>query len=371
MGNAFQIIRILGIPVRIHYSWFLIFFLFTWTLAELYFPFKLAHLPGPILWGMAVATALLFFISILLHELAHSLLARSYGITIQGITLFVFGGVAQMVGESRDPKSEMWIAAAGPIVSFALAAFFGGADLLIGGDSRSPVSAVLVFLALSNGILALFNLVPGFPLDGGRILCAILWNRTGNIQKATRITSRMGKGFAVLLMILGFLDIFRGYLLNGFWMIFIGLFLRQAAEAGYQNVLLRRSLSDLTAGDLMKSPVITIHSGLSLESVVNDYFFRHRFHSFPVMSGERMEGMISLDEVKAVDRREWPARPVSHAMDTELDAMTVSRHSSVVDALEQMVRNNRGRLAVMDGDRLVGMVSQKDILQAMKISSER
>ena len=368
MTDGFQIFKISGIPIRIHSSWFIVFFLVAWTLAGGYFPSRIPGVPTAHLWGLSVATALLFFSSILLHELAHSYVARRYGIVIRGITLFIFGGVAQMAGESRSPKAEMRIAAAGPLLSFGLSGLFYGVAVLQGeGGGSASVEAVSRFLTYTNGLLALFNLIPGFPLDGGRILCAILWNYSGNLRKATRITSRIGKGFAISLMLLGGLEVLQGYLLNGLWLVFIGFFLQQAAEAGYRNLLLRESLAALRVADIMKAPVITVSPDMSLEEVVNQYFFRYRFNAFPVTSGAGMVGMISLNDVKAVSRDRWSGVNVAGAMDRDLDANTISAEAGVLNALEKMVEKEKGRLAVTSGRDLVGILSQRDIMQATKV----
>lgn len=368
VGSGFQIFKILGIPIRINYSWFAVFFLVSWTLAVGYFPSQIPHLSRVQTWTLSLFAAALFFASILFHELAHSYVAQRSGISILQITLFIFGGVAQMAGESRTPRTEMAIAAAGPLASIFLAGMFWGIGTLpeLSGENKVLV-AVCGFLAMSNGMLAVFNMIPGFPLDGGRILCAILWKLTDNIQKATRITSWIGKGVAVVLMIYGFLEVLQGYLLNGLWMVFIGVFLQQAAEAGYQNVLMRHSLSALRVVDLMKSPAVSVQSAMSLDTLVNDYFFRYRYNSFPVLDGERLEGMVSLNHVKTIDRQQWPVYPVAQIMDKDLSSLTVSRESAVVDALETMVRTHQGRLAVTAEGRLVGIISQRDILQAMKV----
>jgi Zn-dependent protease len=366
--SGFKIITIKGIPIRINYSWFIILFLVVWTLAGGYFPMHSPGLSPFLLWPISLMAALLLFVSILLHELGHSFVALRYGIAIRGITLFIFGGVAQMSGESREPRAEMRIAAAGPLVSFALAALFGAVVYWHGEDgAASPMAVLFRFLAYTNGLLALFNLIPGFPLDGGRILRAVIWSYTGNIRKATLITTRIGKAFAIFLMVYGFIEVLQGFFLNGLWMVFIGLFLQQAAEEGYQSLLLRRTLSAVRVRDIMKTPVVTVPRGTGLETVVNDYFFRYRFNSFPVMSGDELVGMVSLNDVKSVDRNRWAVLPVTEVMDQDLGGMTIANDAEALDALEKMVEGQRGRLVVTDDHRVVGILSQRDIMQAMKV----
>ncbi|MDD5435728.1 MAG: site-2 protease family protein, partial [Nitrospira sp.] len=220
--TGFKLFRALGIPIYVHYTWFIVFSLVVYTLAVDYFPFMGPYYSPPAIWVMSVVSAVILFSSILLHELAHSYVAQKEGIKINRITLFVFGGIASMVGETKSPKGEMKIAAAGPALSFLLSLVFWVIAIIYKrGMAASPVLAIAYFLASTNTLIAIFNLIPGFPLDGGRILRAIIWQRTGNLNKATLVSSRIGKAFAIFLIVVGLWHLTQGEFISGLWSIFI------------------------------------------------------------------------------------------------------------------------------------------------------
>ena len=259
MDKGIKLFKVFGIQISLNYSWFIIFGLIAWSLAQGYFPQMRPNLSLTTYWLMGFITALLLFLSVVLHELSHSYVAMASGIEIKGITLFIFGGVARISREPSDARTEFKIAIAGPATSLALALVFWlssrGVDFLMPG---SVISSIFYYLFLINGILVAFNLIPGFPLDGGRLLRAYLWNRTDNLKEATRIASRVGKWFALLLIFVGFANIITGRLLNGIWFVFIGMFLQQAAAESYQVVVLQHSLEGVKVRDLMTSNVIAV-----------------------------------------------------------------------------------------------------------------
>lgn len=371
MANGFKLIRVLGIPIYINYTWFIVFSLVVWTLAIGYFPQMEPRYKPLTQWIMAFVTAFILFASILLHELAHSYVAQRQGIKIKSITLFVFGGIAHMVGESRTPRGEMKIAAAGPALSFTLSGVFWIITYFIRKEMvTSPVLPVSHFLASTNMILAIFNLIPGFPLDGGRILRAIIWEKTGNLNRATLVTSRIGKGFAIFLIIVGLWDMLHGAFISGLWLIFIGIFLQQAAEEGYRQTLLHRTLSSVRVRDVMTSPVITVEDHMVLDRAVNDFFFRYRFNSFPVISNNTLRGIISIHDVKDIEKEKWPYTSVRDIMYTNLPEFTISPESGAVEALDRMIETQRGRLVVTDAGKVVGIISQRDIMQMLKLKAD-
>ena len=371
MANGFKLITVLGIPIYINYTWFIVFSLVVSTLAMNYFPQMGPYYSPLAQWGMAFVTAFILFTSILMHELAHSYVAQRQGITIKSITLFVFGGIAHMLGESRTPRGEMKIAAAGPALSLLLSgAFWGILYFQDQGMPASPLMAIAHFLANANMILAIFNLIPGFPLDGGRILRAIIWERTGDINKATLVTSRIGKGFAIFLMIVGLWDILQGAFISGLWLIFIGIFLQQAADEGYRQTLLHRTLSSVKVRDVMTTPVIIVDENMPLDRIVNDFFFRYRFNSFPVVLEDKLVGIVSLHDIKDVKKEEWPYKSVKDIMGTDLADFTISPGRGAIEALDRMVGSQRGRLVVTEDGKVVGIISQRNIMQMLKLKSD-
>ena len=365
--SGFKLFRVLGIPIYINYTWFIVFSLVVYTLAEITFPGFGPYYKPVIRWIMAFVAAVILFSSILLHELSHSYVAQRQGIRIKSITLFVFGGIAQMVGESRSPSGEMKIAVAGPALSLFLSGIFWSIVFGFKRDmAASPVLAIAYFLAATNMMLAVFNLIPGFPLDGGRMLRAFIWKRTNNVNKATLITSRIGKGFAILLIIGGLWELLQGLLISGLWLIFVGMFLQQAADQGYRQTLLNRTLSSVKIRDIMVSPVIVVNVEMTLDQIVNDFFFRYRYNSFPVVSGDTIAGIISFHDIKVVEKEKWPYTVVQDIMHKEITAFTISPESGALEALDKMIDTHSGRLVVIEDGRIAGMISQRDIMQMLK-----
>ena len=369
--SGFKLFRVLGIPIYINYTWFIVFSLVVYTLAVSYFPYLGPYYEPAVRWIMAFIAAIILFSSILLHELSHSYVAQKQGIRIKSITLFVFGGIAQMAGESRSPSGEMKIAAAGPALSLFISGIFWTIVFVFKRDmATSPVLAIAYFLAYTNMILAVFNLIPGFPLDGGRMLRAFIWKRTNNLNKATLITSRIGKGFAILLIIGGLWDILQGVFISGLWLIFVGMFLQQAADQGYRQTLLNRTLSSVKIRDIMVSPVIVVNIEMTLDHIVNDFFFRYRYNSFPVVSGDTIAGIISFHDIKVVEKEKWPYTVVQDIMHKEITAFTISPESGALEALDKMIDTHRGRLVVIEDGRIAGIISQRDIMQMLKMKAD-
>lgn len=369
--SGFKLFRVLGIPIYINYSWFIVFSLVVYTLAVSYFPYLGPYYDPFIRWIMAFIAALILFSSILLHELSHSYVAQKQGIKIKSITLFVFGGIAQMVGESRTPSGEMKIAAAGPALSLFISSIFWTIVLVFKRDmATSPVLAISYFLAYTNMILAVFNLIPGFPLDGGRMLRAFIWKRTNNLNKATLITSRIGKGFAIMLIILGLWDLLQGVFISGLWLIFVGMFLQQAADQGYRQTLLHRTLTSVKIRNIMASPVIVIPEDMTIDQIVNEFFLRYRYNSFPVVSGDTLTGLVSIHDIKVVEKEKWPYTIVRDIMHKDTAAFTISPENGALEALDKMTDRQSGRLVVIEAGRIVGMISHRDIMQMLKVKAD-
>jgi len=376
-GPHWKIGRIVGIPITVHVSWFVVFGFVTWSLATGYLPDMLPGLPAPRYWLMAAVAALLLFGSVLLHEIGHSLVARRYRIPIGQITLFVFGGVAQMHREPPGPRAEFLIAIAGPIVSFLL----GG--LLLGLATTARMGQGLVALGILLGSvniqLGLFNLIPGFPLDGGRVLRAGLWAWSGDFHRATRQAALAGQGFGIVLGVVGTILLagaatgaIPGPLTaNGGWIVLIGAFLFAAARGSRRQAALLASLAKVSVEDLMVRNVVTIPPDLTVEEAVARYFLPHGFEGFPVGEAGRFLGMVTIHDVQAVPQSQWPWRSVRDVMEPRNDDTEVAPSTSAVTVLEQMLREGRGRLAVVQDGLLVGLVTRSGIGRFLQLRGVR
>jgi Zn-dependent protease/CBS domain-containing protein len=367
VGNTLTLFFIRGIPVRVHVSWLVIYGLIAWTLAVGYFPLVLPDIAARTAWLSALLAALLLFVSVFLHELSHSLVALRLGIPISGITLHIFGGVSQMEREPDEPGAELAIAAAGPITSFLIAGVV--AALIALGNPGPTTHAVLQYLVTVNVVVGLFNLVPGFPLDGGRVLRAGLWKWSGNLQRATRIASQAGSLFGLVLILLGVMRGFTGEFLGGLWLVVIGVFLRQAATASYQQLVLRGALEPRTVREVMRREVVQVAPSVSLETLVDDYFWRYYVASFPVTDGERVAGIVAIQQLNRVPREQWPMTRVEQVMTPMSERLRVSPGESLWSAMQKLSGNGVGRAAVIDRDRLVGYLSMRDIMHVFTITT--
>jgi Zn-dependent protease/CBS domain-containing protein len=360
-----RVLSIAGIPLRVHPSWLLIYALLTWTLAVGYFPRAVPELPTSTYWANALAAALLLFVSVLLHELSHSLVAHGRGIAVREITLHVFGGVSHLGDEPRSPRDEFLIAVVGPLTSFGLAATLLGLSAWE-GIPAGPTRAIVMYLAITNAAIGVFNLIPGFPLDGGRLLRSALWRWTGDVNRATRIAARVGDVFAIGLVGLGVLEVLNGVVFGGVWLVLLGFFLRGAADDGYSQTALREALGELKVRDIMANRVVTVGQHTTVAELV-ERFWRHHFTSFPVVDDGRVVGVAAIHDVERVAREQWAwtrVRDVMRPLDAEL---VVRPDEAVVRALEKASVNRLGRLAVLDESRLVGYLSIRDIAHVLAV----
>jgi Zn-dependent protease len=363
--NSWQIGRIFGIPLRIHISWFLVFALVVWSLARYYFPVVLAQSPPWEYWVLGVVAALLLFASVLVHELGHCLVALRYRIPIAQITLFIFGGMAQIRREAPTPKAEFLIAIAGPIVSVGVGLGFW----LLAAVPGSPpeLTAVSEHLRNINLVLAIFNLVPGYPLDGGRVLRAGLWAWSKNFHKATRQAARTGQGFAVLLMLFGAWDLVAGLAIGGVWFLLIGAFLYTAAHNTHRQVAFQESLMGLRVGDVMTPEVVVLEAGMTLDEAVDNYFLRFGYGGFPVVDNGRLVGMLSLKELKEIPRYRWGSLTVGEVMAPYSLQAETHPDEPITAAMERMIHDDRSRLVVRDGDRVLGLVTRSGIARFLDL----
>lgn len=362
-GRSVTLFKLFGFAVRVDVSWIVIAVLITWSLAEGFFPFQYGNLSAATYWWMGGAGALGLFASIIFHEMSHSLVARRYNLPIKGITLFIFGGVAEMDDEPESPKVEFMMAIAGPISSILLGVIFYALYLLGQRNGwAQPINGVIGYLSFINFFLAAFNLVPAFPLDGGRVLRSILWGWKKDVRWGTRVAAAIGSGFGLFLIILGAINALQGNAIGGIWQILIGVFLRTAAKVSYQRVLMRNSFESETVRRLMRPDPVSVSPSTSLEQLVENYIYRYHFKRFPVVESGKLIGCIDLDQIKEVPREEWPRRSAGELMKVCSPDNTIPSDADAMRALSKMNRTHTSRLMVVEGDRLVGTLSLKDMM---------
>jgi Zn-dependent protease len=319
-------------------------------------------------WGMGALTSLLLFSSVLIHELAHSLVAIQQGEKVGSITLFILGGVAQIGGEPKEPIKEFSMALAGPFTSVVLAVLFWLASFGLHGVS-APLSATAFYLSMINIALAIFNLLPGFPMDGGRVLRSIIWTLTGNLRRATKIASQVGQVFAFMFIFLGILLILRADI-SGLWLIFIGWFLHSAAVRGYSQVVFESVLKDMKARDLMDSEFETVSESISVQELVDEHILKRRGRVFLVGDGGDVSGIVCLEDVKSLPRAQWATTAVSRVM-TPRDRMEfVSPDTDGGRVLKSLTGREIHQVPVMEGGRVVGIIRRTDVLRTLKRHSE-
>ncbi|HEV7225267.1 MAG TPA: site-2 protease family protein [Pirellulales bacterium] len=377
-GKRWRLFQILRFPVSIDASWLIVLFLLTLSLAEgfpamleQYFP-TAAPLRSPVAyWVMGLITALAFFGCILLHEFGHAVVARARGLRIGGITLFLFGGVAELRDEPDSPGTEFLMAIAGPLVSGALAIVLWIAAVAgYNGGWPYPLVIVLGYLAIINAVVLLFNLVPAFPLDGGRVLRSILWGATGNLRAATRWASYAGRAFAWLLIVSGLLQLFSHDWVAGMWSVLIGMFLDSAARGAYQQVLVQQALRGEPVRRFMNAQPVVVPPTLDVAHWVDDFVYRYHHRAFPVAANGHLEGFITTQALSQLPRAEWGAHTVGELMTRDVAAMSIAADADAVDALARMQRLGVSRLLVTAADKLLGIVSLKDLLRFLDLKLE-
>lgn len=367
MSNSFCIGKIKDIEIRIHYSWFLIFFLIVWSLAEFYFPSQHPGWARLVYWISSAIAAFYLFLSIIFHELCHALIAKGSKIIVKSITLFVFGGVAEMTTEPKKPFYELKMAVAGPIASSFLAGVFWLA-------SKSPIgltgAAIAHYLFIINGLLAIFNLMPAFPLDGGRILRSVLWAFYRNLGQATRQAVRISKFFILFLILLGIKMFLEKNFLGGIWVVFISLFLFQAAEGSLKSRMIEETLSKVKITKIMDAGFKSVSPGLTLDELA-DFFLSHKQGGFPVTENGKLVGMITLEDLRETPREKWAKIKVKEVM-TGLDNLQVLQVTeNAYDAFLKMTNYDIGRLPVVDDGKLVGLVTRNSIILVLALKCEK
>ncbi len=362
--------RIGGIRIVIDYSWFVILFLAFYVTTDSYLPATQKHFTAPQYWIIGLITSGLFFVSVLLHELAHCFVALRQGIQVQSIRLFFFGGVTQISQEPRTGRHEFLIALAGPAASMALSSFlFVIFVVLLLARGPGAMPTVIFNLCMANLGLAIFNMIPGIPLDGGHILRAILWDRWSDIARATKVASQIGNVVALFLIMVGALQFFfTQSLVSGLLFIFTGLFMKQSAVGSYQTIALKQALSGVQIRQIMSENVMGVDWLMSVEDLVRDYIYRHP--NFPVFNRDEFLGMVSLTDVKTVPKELWAFKQVRDIMIPVEQVPCLKPSDDATEALARMVSDDLGRMPVIEDGRLVGIVSRRDILNLFKIKSD-
>jgi Zn-dependent protease/predicted transcriptional regulator len=367
-GRSVPLFRLAGFQVGIDWSWPVLAVLITWTLSVNVFPYYYPDLTPGIYWSMGVTAALGLFASIVLHELGHSLVARRYNVPILGITLFIFGGVAQMGREPDRPWAEFAIAIAGPIASFLVAlACWLLLRAAVAVGLGLPIAGVLAYLASINVFLAVFNLVPAFPLDGGRIFRALLWAWKGSLRWATRVASIVGGSFGILLVAFGVWRVLTGDFTGGMWSVLLGLFVYVAAQASYQQVVMREGLRGIPVRRVMTADPITVPPQISVRQLIDDYLYRYDHKMFPVVDDGRLIGCVSMNDIKAVPRERWADTTVANIIQPCSAATAIAPGLDVVEVLSIMNRTGNSRFLVMEDNRLVGALTLKDVLRFLSV----
>jgi Zn-dependent protease/CBS domain-containing protein len=372
-GRRLRLFKLLGFEVRLDWSWIIIAVLVTWSLADGLFPQLYRHLSKEVYWAMGLAGALGLFASIIFHEFCHSLVARKFGMTMKGITLFIFGGVAEMGDEPPTARVEFLMALAGPASSFFLSGvFYWLYQLGLNSDWPLPLTGVVRYLSWINALLAGFNLLPAFPLDGGRLLRSILWGAKQDLQWATRISASLGSGFGIFLIAWGIFQVLRGEI-YGIWSVLIGLFLRSAAQMSYQQLVVRRVLEGEPISRFMTRNPVTVPPALTVAELVEKFVLHYHFKMFPVLEDGRIVGCVTTRDIKGIPREKWGAVRVGDIAERCPPEIFIAPETDAVKALALMNQTGLSRLLVAEGGRLLGILTLKDLLAffSLKVELER
>ncbi|KON30547.1 hypothetical protein AC482_03590 [miscellaneous Crenarchaeota group-15 archaeon DG-45] len=365
---SLKVAEVRGIQIHLHYSWFIIFTLITWSLAVGYLPNQYPNQSNAFYWAVGVAASASLFLSVLAHEFAHSIVASRGGLDVRRITLHFFGGVAEVGAEARSPDMELRMASAGPLSSLALGLLLAAGWLLAAAGSLPlGVVAALRYASYINLVLAAFNMIPAFPMDGGRVLRALLWRRWGDLLSSTRTATRVSQFFSYTLIFFGLGDIMFYSAFNGLWLLMLGIFVKRSADASMNAALIGEALEGVKVGDVMTEELHTVEPELSLQRLVDEFFLRYKHGGFPVVSQGRLVGMVTEHDLRQVRREQWGELTVGDIMKPSGELITVAPEDTASDALLKMSEGEVGRLPVMEGGRLVGIITRSDITKAIRI----
>lgn len=366
-GGAFRIARIAGIDIEIHPSWLLILALVAYTLSDGLFPDQFEGWSTAAYWITGIAAAILLFVTVLVHEMAHAIVAKRRGLDVPSITLFIFGGVSRLEKQPRTAGEEFAIAVAGPATSLAIAIVTGALFLAFRGGNEKA-EAVFGYLASVNVLLALFNIVPGFPLDGGRVLRSIAWKRTGSFRRATRIAGAAGEFIGYALMIGGVFFLLSGFLFNGIWFLFIGWFLLGAARGETQAMQLDTILSRLSARALMREDFPSVPPGHSVQDVVDRTMVGEGERAVMVANDGAVLGILTVNDVRRVPRERWSETPVQGVMTPRDRIITISPDAPAIDILHLMGERGLNQVPVLDEGRMVGWVTRREVVDRVQLA---
>ena len=369
MRSQIKLGRIFGIEIGLHYSWFLIALLIVYSLSS-QFHASNAEWGDRVILTISIATAILFFVSLLLHELAHSVVAKTHGLPVREITLFALGGVSQIEKNPTSAKLEFWMAFVGPLTSAVIGGVCVAAARLIGKPSTDPGMAMLQWLGYINLTLAAFNLIPGYPLDGGRVLRAIIWWKTGKADRSTRLAAKTGQAVAFIFIAWGIFEFFQGAGFGGLWIAFIGWFLLQAARESVAQAGLTEALAGVRVADVMTRDCPTVEGWLNLQNFVEDYVLRTGRRCFVVAEKGEVTGLVTPHEVREVERAKWPYTTLHDVMRPLDDLHSVSPDAPLMTALETMSRYDLNQLPVLTDHHLDGVLSRSNVLGYLQTRSE-
>ncbi|MBI2955622.1 MAG: site-2 protease family protein [Chloroflexi bacterium] len=369
MQSSFRLGNIFGIDIGIHYTWLFVFALVTWSLAALVFPQTFQGWSTAAYWTVGAIAALLLFVSVLVHELAHSLVAKREGLPVASITLFIFGGVSNIQKEATRPRDEFLMAFVGPLSSLVIGVVMTILALLL-SNANQQVFAIVSYLAGINILLAAFNLVPAFPLDGGRVLRAILWWWTGSMMRATRIASIAGQVFAYLIIFIGLLFVFRGDIIGGLWLVFIGWFLNNAAESSYKQLATQQLLRGIPVRNIMTKDLQTTSPDITVRELIERYILPGSIRALPVVRDSRMVGLVTLSDVQHVPQEEWDNVRVEEIMTPREKLHVLTPRDDINMALESLGEQDLNQLPVVDDGRVIGMVTRGHIIRFMQVREE-
>jgi Zn-dependent protease/predicted transcriptional regulator len=368
-GRSFQVARIRGIGIEIHPSWLLILALVSYTLADGWFPDQYSGWSTAAYWAVGIAAALLLFVTVLVHELAHAFVAIHRGLPVPKITLFIFGGVSELSRQPRSAGEEFQIAAAGPATSIVISVVCGLAAWLF-GHGNEKADGILWYLSTVNLLLGLFNIVPGFPLDGGRVLRSIAWKRTNSFRRATRIAGSVGEFVGYALMILGVFFLFGGFVFDGVWFLFIGWFLLGAARGESQNMQLETILARLSARDVMHTDFPSVRPGDSVQTIVDDHMIARGERVLMVANGGAVLGVVDVHDVHRVPRDSWDRTPIQAVMTARENVVTVTAGTKALDVLMLLAAKRLERVPVLDDGRMVGLITRRELVDRVHLAEE-
>ncbi len=367
MGGTFRVARIFGIDIEIHPSWLLILAFVAWSLSDNLFPSRYESWSTAAYWIVGVSSAVLLFVTVLIHEMAHALVARWRGLPVPRITLFIFGGMSHMSRQPATAGEEFQIAAAGPATSIVIAAITGAVGFLVHGTSEKA-EAILFYLAFVNLALGIFNILPGFPLDGGRVLRSIAWKRTGSFRRATRIASSVGEMFGYGMIVTSVFILLAGGVLDGLWLAFIGWFLLGAARGEASNLQLEGVLKRLTARDVMQADFPSVTPGTPVSEIVHDYMVGKGERAVLVANGGAVSGLITVSDVRRVPRDAWSQVPAQRIMTPRSSVITVNAGQPAVEVLVLLGEKGLNQVPVLEDGRMIGLVTRRELLDRIQLA---